>query len=416
MKELTAILVDLFIIFAAARAAGEVFLRLRQPPIIGEVLVGVIIGPHALALIGSPDSDLTGLFGGDREAARQALNVVFDVLAELGVIILLFFVGLETRLRDLMDVRGSAAAVAILGVTFPFALGFLFIEATGRSDVESAFVATAMVATSVGITARVLADIGVVRTKEARIILGAAVVDDILGLLLLAVVSSWGEGNLDALELTLTALGAVGFVAFAAFVGTHVTRRYSMHLERLHVENAPFLVAMTLMLGLSALAGVIGLAAIIGAFLAGMILAEAEERFDLDGQARPIYDLLVPFFFVIIGTKVDPGAFRELDILAIAVGVTGLAVAGKLIGGMLASARLSMRSAAIVGAGMVPRGEVGLVAASIGSGIGAISGDMFAVVVFMSIATTIIAPPILAQLYRGRPREEEPREFELVEP
>ena len=406
MENITGILVDLFVLFAAAKAAGELFLRLRQPPIVGEVLVGVVIGPHALGLVGSPDSSLIGLFGGDKKAAEEALQVVFDVIAGLGVIILLFFVGLETRLRDLLEVGGRSVLVAVLGIVFPFAFGFALIWATGRSNVESAFVATAMVATSVGITARVLSDIGAVRTREARIILGAAVADDVLALLILSIVKGFGEDNFDALEVSLTALAAAGFVVFAALVGTHVIQQYSIHLERLKVRNAPFLVAVILMLGLSALAGVIGLAAIIGAFLAGMMLAEAKERFNLQQQALPVYEFLVPFFFVVIGTKVDPAAFKDTEVLAIALGVTALAAAGKLIGGSLASAGLSPRSAAIVGAGMVPRGEVGLVTASIGSGIGAISQDMFSVVVFMSVATTLLAPPALLWLYRTRPAEE----------
>lgn len=158
------------------------------------------------------------------------------------------------------------------------------------------------------------------------------------------------------------------------------------------------------------------MAAIIGAFLAGMMLAEADEQFELERQSRPVYEFLVPFFFVIIGTKVDPDAFTDMEILTLALAVTALAIAGKLIGGGLGS-RLPAKSAAIVGVGMVPRGEVGLVAAGIGSGIGAISSDMFSVVVFMSIATTIVAPPVLVRLYAGLGREpvEEPP-MELVEP
>lgn len=400
MEEITEILFDLFIIFALAKAAGELFARIHQPSIVGEVLVGVVIGPHALGLVGTPDGDLISLFNGDKEAAREALNIVFDVIAELGVIILLFVVGLETRLGELLEVRGRAIAVGVLGIVLPFATGFALIYATGRSDVESAFVATAMVATSVGITARVMSEMGVIKSPEARIILGAAVVDDILGLLLLAVVSSWGQDDVDVAELGLTAAGAVLFVVFAALVGTRAIRRYSIHLERLHVENSPFFFAMILMLGLSAMAGIVGLAAIIGAFLAGMMLSEAAESFELDRQARPIYEFLVPFFFVIIGTRVDPGAFDDAEVLGLALGVTGLAVLGKLVGGAL-GARMPARSAAIVGVGMVPRGEVGLVVASIGAGIGAVSNDMFSVVVFMSIVTTIAAPPVLARLYRG---------------
>jgi Kef-type K+ transport system membrane component KefB len=401
MEEITEILFDLFIIFALAKVAGEVFTRIRQPAIVGEVLVGILIGPYALALVGTPDSDLVTLFHGQEEDAQEALDIVFDVIAELGVILLLFFVGLETRLGELMEVRGRAVAAGVMGIVIPFALGFGLIYATGREDVEAAFVATAMVATSVGITARVMSDIGVIRSQEARIILGAAVVDDILGLLLLAMVSSWGQDDIDVVELGLTAVGAVAFVVFAASVGTRVTRHYSIHLERLHIQNAPFVFSMVLMLGLSAMAGIIGLAAIIGAFLAGMMLAEADEQLELERQSRPVYEFLVPFFFVIIGTKVDPDAFTDAEVLSLALGVTALAIIGKLAGGGLGS-RLPGRSAAIVGVGMVPRGEVGLVTAGIGSGIGAVSSDMYSVVVFMSIATTVLAPPVIARLFAGR--------------
>ncbi len=410
MEDITGILVDLFILFAAAKLAGEIFTRVHQPPIVGEVLVGVLIGPHLLGLVGTPDGSLIDLFEGigNEEAAKEAVNVVFDVIALLGVIILLFFVGLETRLSELLQVGGRATTVAVLGIIFPFILGFALIwgiDPTGSEDlaIEAAFVATAMVATSVGITARVLGDMGAIRTREARIILGAAVVDDILALLMLSVVSSLGEDSFDVLELGLTALAAVAFVVFAALVGTRVIRQYSIHLEKLKIKNAPFLVAIIVMLGLSALAGIIGLAAIIGAFLAGMMLAEAKERFNFEEQALPIYEFLVPFFFVIIGTKVDLEAFTDPTILAVALGVTGLAVLGKLMGGVLASLGLPRRSGAIIGVGMVPRGEVGLVAASIGAGIGVISQDIFSAVVFMSIATTIIAPPFLVWLYRGYP-------------
>jgi len=160
MEEITEILFDLFIIFALAKVAGELFTRVHQPAIVGEVLVGILIGPHALGLVGEPDAELISLFHGDKEAAREALNIVFDVIAELGVILLLFFVGLETRLGELMDVRGRAVAVGIMGIVIPFAAGYALVSATGHSDIESAFVATAMVATSVGITARVLSEIG----------------------------------------------------------------------------------------------------------------------------------------------------------------------------------------------------------------------------------------------------------------
>lgn len=401
MHEITSILVDMFIIFTAAKIAGGVFARLKQSSIVGEVLAGILIGPYVLGWVGVPSGGFIHLFGGDESTAHTALMLTLDVLAELGVILLLFFVGLETRVSELVQARGRALLVGVLGILFPFTFGYAFMQLTGRSDLESAFVATAMVSTSIGITARVLGDIGILRQREARIILGAAVVDDVLGLLLLSVVSSTAGGGVNVSELLLTIAEVVVFFAFVVLIGTRVVRRYSIHLERLSIQNAPLLVTLGVMLGFSALAGSIGLAAIIGAFLAGLMLSEARERYDLERQAKPIYEFLVPFFFVVTGTKVDLTVFRDPEVLWLAMGVTVLAVLGKLIGGGLASIGLPIRSALVVGTGMVPRGEVGLVVASIGAGMGAISGGTFSAVVFMSLATTLIAPPMLMFLYRG---------------
>lgn len=402
MEGISSILIDLFLIFTLAKMTGRLFVALGQPGIVGEVLVGIVLGPHALGWIGVPDASLVHLFGGDQEAAQHAVTIVLDVVAELGVIILLFFVGLETSVRDLMAVRGRASLVAVLGIIFPFVLGFAFMWLSGRSDLESAFVATTMVATSVGISARVLGDMGVLQTQEARIILGAAVVDDILSLLLLTVVSGINGGQYNLVEIGLTAVQAVLFILFTVFVGTKAVRRYSMKLERVSTRNASLIFAIGLMLGLSALSGSIGLAAIIGAFLAGLMLAEAQWKQPLEEQAQPIYEFLTPFFFVVTGAKVDLMAFADTTILAMALLLTVLAVVGKFAAGRLAGLGLSRRSAAIVGIGMVPRGEVGLIAAGIGLSNGAISGDMYAALVFMCLATTLLAPPLLARLYRGR--------------
>lgn len=403
MQELSAILLDLFVIFAAAKVAGELFERLRQPAVVGEILVGVIIGPHVLGWIGEPGFGLIELFHGDRAAADEALTIVYDVLSEIGIVVLLFYVGLETPLSDILRVGNRAAAVAMAGIVVPFVLGTAFIALLGEPRTEALFVGTAMVATSIGITARVLRDLNVLRSREARTILGAAAIDDILGIILLTVVVGTAEGGkVDALEVGLVALQAIAFTGFVAFLGTHAARRYSLHLTRLRLPNAPFAVAMALMLGLAALAGELELAGIIGAFLAGMVLAESRERFALEEQTRPVYEFLTPFFFVIVGSRVDIGVFREGDIMAIAAGVTALAVAGKLVACGLGGLGWGARSMGIIGLGMVPRGEVGLIVASLGRSLGVIPDDMFSVVVIMSIATTIIVPPMLAPMFRGR--------------
>lgn len=392
MDETAAVLLDLFVIFVLAKLAAEVFKRLSLPAVIGELLVGVAIGPYALGIVDVPLLD-----------AQEGTALAYEVIAELGLVVLLFYVGLETRLDELLEVGPRALVVAVSGVALPFALGAGFMLAGDHDTTEALFVGAALVATSVGITARVLRDLGVLRSREASIIMGAAVADDILALLVLTAVAQMGtQGEVDIREVAVTATLAVVFVATAALIGTRVVRRYSLHLERLRFGNAQLAFALALMLGLSAAAAEIGLAGIIGAFLAGLMLAESREQLQLERRVEPIYELLVPFFFVLTGTKVDIGLFTEGGTLALALAITGLAIAGKVIACGAAGLGLGRRSMAILGVGMTPRGEIGFVVASVGLAQGSIGQDVFSAVVFMSIATTLLAPPLLVALYASR--------------
>lgn len=402
MEAATVILADIFLMFLAAKVASEIFERIRQPPVIGELLAGMILGPYALGWIGVPTAGMIESFQGSA-AANEALHLVFEILAELGVVILLFMVGLETKLSDILRVGRRAGIVAIAGVVLPFVLGYAFIAALGKPTIEAIFIGTALVATSVGITARVLADLGHIRAVEARIILGAAVIDDILGMVILAVVSALGSGSqLSLVGIGLIALQAIAFTIFVALAGRHAVKRWSAHLERLRIRNAPFVVAVLIMLGLATMSASIGLAAIIGAFLAGMVFAELREQYELERQALPLYELLVPLFFVITGSLVDWRLFLDGPLLGLALAITALAIVGKVIGCGAGVWGMGWRSVAIVGVGMAPRGEVGLIVANVGRSLDVIPEAMFSTVVIMSMLTTLVVPPVLAVLYRGR--------------
>ncbi len=395
------ILLDLFFLFIAAKLGGWLLARFGQPPVLGELLAGMVIGPHALGLIGRPGPELAAALGGD-EVGRTALEAAYRTVAQLGLVFLLFFVGLETRVEEIFRVGRRAVAVASLGVTVPFVLGYAWMRLAHRSEMEALFVGAALVATSTGITARVLRDLGVIRSTEARIILGAAVIDDVLSLTILTLLASLGGRTPAApANVAFLVLEAIAFTVFVGLVGAGMARRYGPHLQRTASPNAPFILAVGLCLGLAAMAGAIGLSPIIGAFLAGMILAEARAHYDIEQAALPVYELLVPFFFATVGAEVDLRQFSDPHLLSLAVALTGIAVLGKLIGCGLGAWGLGWRPAAIIGVGMVPRGEVGLAAVSLGRALDAVPAEIFSVVVLLSVATTVVAPPVLARLYAG---------------
>lgn len=381
------ILVQLFVLFAAAKIAGGLFERFHQPAVIGELLVGMALGAGVLGIVDVADEPFLREF------------------AELCVVILLFRVGLETRLSDIRAVGGTAVVVALAGVVVPFALGYGFYRAIGADSIHALFLGAALVATSVGVTARVLSDLRLLGERESRIILGAAVIDDILGLLVLSVVAGAGrEGGLQLGDLAIT-LGLSGaFLGVFGLLGTKALRVGGHLLERPRVAHAPFAFAVALCLGVAALAQVIGLAAIVGGFLAGMVMAESPEHYELEEKFEPLGEFLVPFFFVITGATVDPGQFVGGSTLGLVAVVVALAAAGKLVACGLGSLRLGWRSAAIVGVGMIPRGEVGIIVANEGARTGAVDAQTFAVIVAMSILTTLLVPPVLKALFADRTR------------
>ncbi len=383
------ILLALFLMMAAAKVLAEIFERLRQPAIVGEILAGVLIGPSVLGWV--------------------APSEITNTLAEIGVIFLLFTVGLETKPATIFRVGKTALLVAVLGVVAPFAAGYLLLQLWGGTVVQSLFIGTAMVATSVGITARVLNAMGLLDAPASRVILGAAVIDDILGLLLLALVMSAAAGQINYLEIGLTALLAVSFTLLVALIGPRAINRLAPRIESLRISQSLFVFGLLLCLGLSVAASYIGVAAIIGAFLAGMALAEATEGNEtLHKQMNGVTEFLVPFFLVNIGMQLRLDVFRDSSVVGLVLLVTLVAALTKLIGCGIGAMSLGWRRAAQVGIGMIPRGEVGIVVAQIGLSLTVITDALFGVVLFMSVATTLMAPPFLKILFREKSSSKRP--------
>jgi Kef-type K+ transport system membrane component KefB len=284
-------------------------------------------------------------------------------------------------------------------------LGFAWGSLTGFESSKSLFIAAAFVATSAGITARVLKDMGMLSLTTSRVILGAAVIDDILAMLLLAVVTAvQAEAALSVVELVLIAAQAIAFVALVAWIGPRLMHKASPWLDAPISPHSPLMIALALCLGLALAATFLGLAAIIGAFLAGMAAAETRQRETLEHRLQPILAFIVPFFFVVTGAKVDLSQLGSWAVIGSLLVVTLLATLGKLAGGGLGALGLGPRNALIVGIGMVPRGEVGIIIASLGLQAGVFSDSMYAIVIAMSLLTAIIAPPALAALLGPPPQ------------
>jgi Kef-type K+ transport system membrane component KefB len=403
MENITPILFLLLLVFASAKFLGEVFERFKQSAVIGEILAGVILGPVL---------KLTGAYEVVPALNLLGTSEIFRVLSEIGVIILLFNVGLHTKVEEIMQVGKNSLVVAFLGVAFPFIFGYLYTLIIDHTTVEAMFIGAAMVATSVGITARVFADLGIVETRTARIILGAAVIDDVIGLVVLAVVTGLGKGTLSFVKIGLITLEAVGFIIFLIIIGRRIIHRVVPRVAGFRTKDAVFSLAILFCLLLSVVASYIDLAAIVGAFLAGMILSELNLEFNLSVKTESLYNFLVPFFFVILGTRVDLSIFSHPFLLWSALIITLFAVLGKLLGCGIGALNLGGREALVVGFGMVPRGEVGMIIASIGLSMGAITSDLYTVIIFMVIATTLMTPPVLRKLVRISEKGDEKREME----
>lgn len=370
----------MLLVFGTAKIFGEISERLALPSIVGEILAGVLLGASVLNWV---------------EPGQ------ITQFSDLGVMFLLFRVGLEVKASDLFQVGRVASLVALLGVLLPFAMGYAIYIYTGSNQIEALFVGAAMVATSVGITAQVLAAKGLLNVRASRIILAAAVIDDILGLIVLAIVSSMARGSVDVLQLTTTAGLSIGFTLFVLSFGSRTMGRVLPGIDRrLRGGESQFSLAMILLFALAVFASYAGVAAIIGAFLAGVALAESVSH-RVQDLAQGVTELLVPFFLAGIGLALDVNVLRDPRTLTLAAVITVAAIVSKLLGCGLGALSLGWPDARRIGAGMVPRGEVGMVVAQLGAAMGIVSKATYGVVVVMAVMTTVVAPVLLAVTFRS---------------
>ncbi len=400
--EMTPFLLAIAAILVAAKIGGELAERLNQPAVLGELLFGIVLG----------NIGLTGLELFD--ALRTAPFLA--IAAEIGVILLLFQVGLESNLDELLAVGASAVAVAVLGVVAPIVLGYAVSSVfmpDGTAWYVHLFLGATLAATSVGITARVLKDLGVMHARESKVILGAAVVDDVLGLIVLAIVlglvhtaDAGGAPDVSIGPIVLIVARAAGFLAGAVVIGRLVLVPL-MHIVRLaRSPSAPVVLAVAYCFLMAALAELVGLADIVGAFAAGLVVDDAiarffgkqKDRYRLGDSIAPVSTIFVPVFFVYMGLQVDLRSFASLDVLLFAAVLSVAAIASKQVYSLAVLEKGLNRWA--VGLGMVPRGEVGLIFAGVGAtamvaGTPVFNGETFAAIVAMVMVTTLAAPPLL---------------------
>ncbi|MBD2306057.1 cation:proton antiporter [Chroococcidiopsis sp. FACHB-1243] len=423
------ILASLVVIYLASTIGGEVCARLNLPPVLGQLIGGLVVGISALHLLVFPEG------GGDSSnsllmrflEATAGLSVdgvtttfqidseVISVLSEIGVVILLFEIGLESNLQELLRVGTQATIVAIVGVVTPFLFGTLGLIALFHiSTVPAVFAGAALTATSIGITAKVLAELNYLNRSEGQIIIGAAVLDDVLGIIVLAVVASLAKtGEVELTNILYLIISSVVFLVGAILIGRWLNPYFVQLVDALKTRGQLLIPALIFAFVLSYIATVIKLEAILGAFTAGLVLAETQKCRELKNQVVPIADILVPIFFVVVSAKTDIGvlnpavpANREGLIMAsflIVVAILGKVVTGFTVFGQEKVNRLA------IGVGMIPRGEVGLVFAGIGSATGALPPALDAAIIVMVIVTTFIAPPLLQIVFQRSPEQNLPQ-------
>lgn len=416
---LAGVLVSLVVVYLASKIGGEICVRINLPAVLGELVAGVTVGVSALHLLVFPESGSTGIDslimaflqatdGLSQEALSatfQAQSEVISVLAEMGVIILLFEIGLESDLKELLKVGPQATIVACVGVVLPFAGGTLgLITLFGVDTIPAIFAGAALTATSIGITARVLAELQRLNSTEGQIIIGAAILDDVLGIIVLAVVASLAKtGEVAIGKVIYLIVSATVFLVGSILLGRFLSPYFVSLVDELKTRGQLLLSALIFAFLFSYIAAAIQLEAILGAFAAGIILAETEKRRELTAQIVPIADMLVPIFFIVVGARTDvrvlnPFVDSNREGLIMAAFLIVVAIVGKVATGLTVFGQPNINRLAI-GVGMIPRGEVGLVFAGVGSATGILPKSLEAAIIVMVILTTFIAPPLLRLVF-----------------
>lgn len=394
--QITQAILYVIVILIFAKLFGELAERLKQPAVLGELIAGVILGALGWIKISTGHSLPPQL-------------AILTFLAELGVILLLFEVGLESDLEEFLRVGPSALLVAAVGVIGPFVGGYLVSSMVfGISTMVSVFIGATLTATSVGITARTLSDLNLLHTKEAKIILGAAVIDDVLGLIILAVVSGLvSSSHISYWQAGKTTLLAVLFLVGAIVIGIKIAPFLLKIAKSLYTRGMITISAFLFCLVLSFIAHELKLATIVGAFAAGLILARTEDQAHIRHRIEPVADLFIPIFFVMLGISVNVAYFNPLNPASRgALILTGtlilVAMVMKVFSGLGVLGR-GVRKL-VVGVGMIPRGEVGLIFASLGLSRGIITVDEYAAIIAVVIVTTFVTPPLLKAVLSFRRR------------
>lgn len=393
------VLFALVVILLSAKIGGAVASYFNQPDVLGELTAGIILGNLTLLNYNN--------------FSHIAHNHTIEILSGLGVIILLFEVGLESKIDEMLAVGVQSFLVAIAGVVTPFAIGYYAsgIILPDLAEISKVFMGAILTATSVGITARVFKDLNYTKQKEARIVLGAAVIDDILGLIILAIVAGVAQtGSVEASNIAIISTKAIGFVVIALFLGKVFAKTTVKTFSLLKLPGMMLSTMLIFCFFGAYLADQVGLATIVGAFAIGLVLEDVhfepfKDRSTPEDYIRPIAYFLVPIFFILTGMQVDLTVFANPNILVAALLLTSVAIVGKLICGWCFTSGTKINRA-IIGFGMVPRGEVGLIFATVGKSIGVVDDRLYAITVIVVILTTLIPPPVLNFLIKSQPKEE----------